>query len=118
MERYGQRLLSPEWGAEGRRLAAIAAVCDPETTALLERLGLRPSWRCLEVGAGGGSIAAWLAGRTAHVTATDIDTRYLDGLTAPNLAILRHDVTSDPLPEQSFDLVHARFVLEHLRERE
>ncbi|MBO3751168.1 class I SAM-dependent methyltransferase [Streptosporangiaceae bacterium NEAU-GS5] len=118
MERYGQRLLSPEWGAEGARLATMAAVCDPETISLLERLGLDASWRCLEVGAGGGSVAAWLAERVAHVTATDIDTRYLDGLNAPNLAILRHDVTSDPLPEQSFDLVHARFVLEHLRERE
>jgi SAM-dependent methyltransferase len=118
MERYGQRLLSPEWGAEGARLGAMAAVCDPDTTSLLERLGLEASWRCLEVGAGGGSIAAWLAERVAHVTATDIDTRYLEGLAAPNLAILRHDVTTDPLPERSFDLVHARFVLEHIRERE
>ncbi len=118
MERYGQRLLSPEWGEEGERLAAMAEVSDPGTIALLEGLGIDASWRCLEVGAGGGSIAAWMAGRAGHVTATDLDTRYLAGLTASNLTVLRHDVTSEPLQENAFDLVHARFVLEHLRERE
>ncbi len=127
MERYGQRLLSPEWGEEGKRLAAMAEVSDPGTIALLERLGIGASWRCLEVGAGGGTVAAWLAGRAGsggrtgragHVTATELDVRYLEGLSARNLTVLRHDVTCDPLPEGVFDLVHARFVLEHLRERE
>lgn len=118
MERYGQRLLSPAWGEEGERLAAMAEVSDPGTFALLERLGLDASWRCLEVGAGGGTVAAWLAGRAGHVTATDLDLRYLEGLESPNLTVLRHDAACDPLPEAAFDLVHARFVLEHLRERE
>lgn len=118
MERYGQRLLSPEWGSEGERLAAMAEVSDPGTFALLERLGLDASWRCLEVGAGGGTVAAWMAERAGHVTATDLDVRYVAGLESPGLTVLRHDVTSDPLPEEGFDLVHSRFVLEHLRERE
>ena len=78
-------------------------------------------WRCLEVGAGGGSIARWLAQRVGprgHVLATDVDTRFLEALAGPNLVVRRHDVTADPLPAATFDLAHARLVLGHLPERE
>jgi ubiquinone/menaquinone biosynthesis C-methylase UbiE len=49
---------------------------------------VQPGWRCLEVGAGRGSMAVWLAeqvGPTGHVVATDVDTRYLERLDVPNL---------------------------------
>ena len=52
----------------------------PLVTAL-HRLGLGPGWRCLEVGAGSGSVARWLAakvGPEGSVLATDIDTRWVD----------------------------------------
>jgi SAM-dependent methyltransferase len=52
------------------------------------------------------------------VLATDIDMRFLDQLSAPGLRVMRHDLLRDPLPEGPFDLVHARYVLEHLPERE
>jgi SAM-dependent methyltransferase len=97
------------------------------TIERLEAIGISPGWRCLELGAGGGSVAAWMARRVAgpgrgrtsgEVLATDVDTRFLDELTEPNLTVLRHDAARDPLPEERFDLVHARFLLEHLPERE
>ncbi len=50
--------------------------------------------------------------------ATDVDMRFLERLERPGLATLRHDVVTDPPPATGFDLVHARFVLEHLPERE
>jgi ubiquinone/menaquinone biosynthesis C-methylase UbiE len=78
-------------------------------------------WHCLEVGAGGGSIATWLCdrvGAAGHVVATDIDPRFLDAVGSPNLEVRRHDIASDPLPEAAFDLVHTRLVLVHLPERE
>jgi hypothetical protein len=61
----------------------IEATRDHGTRALLERLGIGPGLRCLEVGAGGGSIAAWMAdqaGDGGHVLATDIDTTHLEPL--------------------------------------
>jgi SAM-dependent methyltransferase len=48
------------------------------------------------------------------VVATDLDTRFLDGLHHPNLTARRHDIRSDALEAESFDLIHARAVLEHL----
>jgi len=44
--------------------------------------------------------------------------RFLDHLRPPGLRALRHDVVNDPMPPGSFDLIHARYVLEHLPERE
>jgi SAM-dependent methyltransferase len=36
----------------------------------------------------------------------------------PNLQVLRHDVVTDYFPDASFDLIHARFVLAHLPDRQ
>jgi SAM-dependent methyltransferase len=104
-----------------QRFAGLAGVYDPGTIRHLSERGVGPGWHCLEVGAGGGSIALWLAeqvGAEGFVLATDIDTRFLDELARPNLEIRRHDIGADPLPEAAFDLVHTRLVLVHLPERE
>jgi SAM-dependent methyltransferase len=50
--------------------------------------------------------------------ATDLDTRFLEALTLPNLDVRRHDIVSDDLPEARFDLVLSRLVLEHVPGRE
>jgi hypothetical protein len=60
-ERYGERVLGTSSNVEERRLRSIAAVADPFTHDVLRPVGLSGGWRCLEVGAGGGSIALWLA---------------------------------------------------------
>ncbi|CAO5176518.1 Methyltransferase family protein [Frankia sp. AiPs1] len=143
--RYDDGVLGGDTDSERRRLAAMAAVCDPTTTRVLSDLGVATGWRCLEVGAGNGSIARWLAQRVSsmpspsagsgpsassghavseraasgHVIATDVDVSQLTRLVSPDLTVLRHDITRDPRPDGGpFDLVHARFVLEHLPERE
>ena len=103
------------------RFAALAALYDPGTIRHLEDRGVSSNWRCLEVGGGDGSIAAWLVprvGPTGYVLVTDIDPRFLESLRIPNLEVRRHDIIADPLPEAAFDLVHSRLVLMHLPERE
>jgi 2-polyprenyl-3-methyl-5-hydroxy-6-metoxy-1,4-benzoquinol methylase len=103
------------------RLEAAEELLDDGTQRLLDRLGLAEGWRCLEVGAGGGSIALWLSERVGprgHVLATDLDTRSLEQIARSNLEAKQHDVVRDDLDEERFDLVHARLLLEHLPERE
>jgi SAM-dependent methyltransferase len=103
------------------RFDALAAMYDPVTIRHLENRGVSPGWHCLEIGGGGGSIAAWLAARVGprgRVLVTDIDPRFLESLQVPNLEVRRHDIVNDPLPEAAFDLIHSRLVLLHLPERE
>jgi 2-polyprenyl-3-methyl-5-hydroxy-6-metoxy-1,4-benzoquinol methylase len=103
---------------EQARLGGISAMFDPLTVRTLIAAGVAPGWRCLEVGAGTGTIARWLAGAvgpSGRVTATDIDLRFLDEL--PGVEVIRHDVTCDPLEPGTYDLVHARMVVEHLPDR-
>jgi SAM-dependent methyltransferase len=101
----------------GFRLEALAAIYDSGTVRHLVDRGVGPDWQCLEVGAGSGTIAAWLAERVSpsgNVLATDIDLRFMHSLHHPCLEVVRHDVTFDPLPQAKFDLIHTRLVLMHL----
>lgn len=101
------------------RLRALEAVLDEGTAQQLDSLGVGVGWRCLEVGAGGGSVAAWLCDRVAPngtVVATDLDTTVLRDLSRPNLEIRAHDVLKDDLPQREFDLVHLRLLLAWLSE--
>lgn len=103
-----------------QRFEALPSVYDPSTIRHLTARRVGRGWCCLEVGGGGGTVAAWLAervGPTGHVLVTDIDTRFLDGLNGPTVEVRRHDIANDPLPECAFDLVHARLVLVHVPER-
>ncbi|MEU8796396.1 methyltransferase domain-containing protein [Spirillospora sp. NPDC048819] len=101
---------------EQHRLLGLAF--DPLTKGRLAQTGIGPGWRCLEVGAGDGGVAAWLARRvapTGGVLATDI--RPVRRPAVAGLEFLRHDIVRDPLPEAEFDLVHARLVLRLLPDR-
>jgi SAM-dependent methyltransferase len=115
------------WAGERDRMTLAESFLDPISTRQLEAVGLDPDWRCLEIGAGAGSIAHWLCqrvGPTGRVVATDIDTRFVDALVAGDdcqggrLEVLRHDIVADaPLPAE-FDLAHTRLVLQHVAARE
>jgi len=103
------------------RFAALGELFDPGTIRHLEARGVRRGWHCLEVGGGGGSIAAWLServGPAGRVVVTDTNTRSLERLKQANVEVFQHNVIRDPLPEGVFDLVHARLLLGHLPERE
>ena len=99
--------------AEDDRLSLLEHIFDP----LSRRELVQPGWRCLEVGAGRGSMAVWLAkqvGESGHVVATDIDLTYLRRLDVPNLEVRQHNILDDSLDAlgvSSFDLVCSRLTL-------
>jgi len=112
--------LDPAWHSERARLTSLTSLYDPTTRRLCEQLGVAEGWRCLDVGAGTGTVAAYLAqrvGPSGTVVALDTDTRFLDPIAGGSLQVQRADVTTDPLPAASFDLIHARLLLEHLPTR-
>ncbi|HEX8799388.1 MAG TPA: SAM-dependent methyltransferase, partial [Terriglobales bacterium] len=45
------------------RYSELSALYDTQTIRHLQRTGIKEGWHCLEVGAGGGSIASWLCQR-------------------------------------------------------
>jgi SAM-dependent methyltransferase len=106
--------------AERTRLLHLGEIYDPRTRGVIMRLGIGPGWRCLDVGAGAGTMAAWMAdqvGPTGHVLATDVDPRFLppsDGV----METTGHDIVKDALPVAAFDLINARSILQHLAQRE
>ena len=107
---------------EEERLRALEALCDGATTRRLEALGVGPGWRCLEVAAGRGSIARWLAeraGPSGRVVATDLNTRFLGGSDLPdNIEVRKHDILADGFEPRAYDLVHARALLVHMPDPE
>lgn len=117
--RYGRDLFEPEDPHEAERTDAGAQVYDPVTTRRLRALGAGPGVRCLEVGAGTGTVARWLLEEAGaeEVVALDRDTTALSSLRHPRLRVVTADLTDPGLDPGTFDLVHARFVLMHLRER-
>lgn len=117
---YSTGVFSKDTPTEFERIQLLQEWIDPDTRDVLSALGVGPAWRCLEIGAGAGSVATWLADRCdqGSVTAVDIDARYLDGLERPNLHVRQGDVSAMGFAPGSFDLIHARLTFCHLPNRD
>jgi SAM-dependent methyltransferase len=101
------------------RLRLLEDECDPHTFGYLDAIGVDAGWRCLDVGAGAGSLVRWLAervGPTGHVVAADIDPRFLGDLREPNVEVRRCDITSDAVEQNYYDIIHSRFLLMHMKD--
>ena len=114
-------VLTKDFAGEHERLLLLEDHVDSLSVEAIEAVGIGPGARCLEIGAGAGSIARWFAAKVGDprfVTAIDLDTRLLQPLAAEGIEVVRHDVLVDDFPSESFDIVHARAVLEHIPARE
>jgi SAM-dependent methyltransferase len=103
-------------------LHCLAAILDENTVLQLEEVFDRPvaGRRCLELGAGNGSVAGWLArgpggGGRGEIVAVDINPRHVR--VPPAVSVLGLDVARDELPPGPWDLIHARLLLAHLPQR-
>ncbi len=104
----------------GDRLVALSSLFDPWTFRHLEDRGIGEGWRCWEVGAGGPTVATWMARRVGPdgaVLATDLDLSWMDGSDGLPFETRVHDIGLDEAPPGPFDLIHARLVLVHVPRR-
>jgi ubiquinone/menaquinone biosynthesis C-methylase UbiE len=86
---------------------------------LLERIGLQPGWRYLDVGCGVGAADEALAEKTdLDVTGIDFDPEQIAAAQArparPNLHFLVMDATKLEFPDGAFDVVTARYATHHM----
>jgi len=88
---------------------------NPNGTLVAEVAGIEPG-RALDVGAGEGGDALWLAERGWRVTASDVSPRALERLAAEarrrDLSVVCHHADAnalDPFPPAAFDLVCAQY---------
>nr|QDG00806.1 putative methyltransferase [Streptomyces griseus] len=93
---------------------------DPHTSSIISGLSPADTWRCLDVGAGSGSMSRWLAERVprGEVLAVDVDDTGFGASCAPNLTFRQLDVAEAEFDSGSFDLVLARAVVSHLPQAE
>ncbi len=101
------------------RFGGLERTLDPLSIAHLQRVGVGPGGRCLEIGTGGGSLARWMAeqvGASGHVLAVDLDTRWFQHDGSPQLEVRQVDIVSEPI-EGSWDVIHERLVLQHIPAR-
>ncbi|WP_370416567.1 class I SAM-dependent methyltransferase [Streptomyces fradiae] len=118
--RYGEDVFRPEQPGEAERIDLGALAYDDLSLSRLRALGAGPGWRCLDIGAGTGTVSRRLLreAEVAGVLAVDRDVRFLAERPVPGLDVLQADITAPDFAPGRFDLVHARFVLMHLPEPE
>lgn len=102
-----------------QHVTGLDLVLGPKTAEFIGAADIAPGQRCLELGAGSGAVARWMAEHTGPdgtVVAVDLDTDHIPE--RPGIEVYRHDI-NDGLPVPGpFDVIHARLVLAHLRHRE
>jgi ubiquinone/menaquinone biosynthesis C-methylase UbiE len=114
--------LLPDREAPGEidRLHIQSDALAPDTSILLDRIGVRPGWRCIDLGCGPRGITDLLrmrVGSAGRVVGLDADAVFLDHARQhaisrgfSNVEYVPGDVYGSGLPAASFDLVHTRFV--------
>lgn len=106
-----------QFESELERLKMLEKIFDPHSHRRILATGLTQGWQCLEVGAGAGSIMAWMSkivGESGKVVAVDVDVRFIEHTSLPNVEMIKGDIRQIVLNSHSFDLIHIRNVLIHV----
>ena len=117
----GREYLLADQPSELERLRLQSRVWEPSGRELLTKLGAGSGLRALDVGCG---ALGWLrilsewVGPSGHVVGTDVDQHLLDAARSflevegiGNVELAVDDLFDSKLEPESFDLVHARYVI-------
>jgi SAM-dependent methyltransferase len=99
---------------EQRRLAVLNRMTNE---AFVRFLDIGPGTRVLEVGSGLGILAAEVASAATGVNVVGVEksaAQIAAAVKAPSVTYLRGDAHRLDLPDERFDLVYARYLLEHV----
>jgi len=104
------------------RQELLSGVLDFGTKVLVEQVGLASGSRCLDVGCGMGGAARVLcdaAGSNGECVGVDLDPELLGiarskGEGDGNISFVQGDAAALPFEDDTFDLVHARYLFIHL----
>jgi SAM-dependent methyltransferase len=101
---------------EIERLLVQGAVMAEQTRTMLDAIGVKTGWACLDIGCGPRGVTDLFServGASGRVVGLDMNDAFLaygrDGAPA-NVEFCRGDAYGSDLPPDSFDLVHLRFV--------
>ena len=101
---------------EIERLYLQGAAMAPDTEVMLDRIGVKEGWSCLDIGCGPRGITDLLSrrvGANGRVLGLDMNAGFLDVARAgapKNVEFRQGDAYGSDLPAGSFDLVHMRFI--------
>ena len=99
-------------------LGGLTGLLDEFTNARIAETSRLYGARALEIGAGNGSVARWLAdqvGPDGSVIAVDLDVSHIPA--HERLTVSQLDLMQQPPPDGPFDVIHGRCVLTHLPNR-
>jgi ubiquinone/menaquinone biosynthesis C-methylase UbiE len=105
---------------EIERLRIQAAAMEFDAGVMLDRIGVRPGWHCLDLGCGPGGVMHLLSARvgtTGRVVGLDADPVMLEEARSwaeakhlGNVELIEADAYRTGLPRDAFDLVHVRYL--------
>jgi ubiquinone/menaquinone biosynthesis C-methylase UbiE len=105
---------------EIERLRVQAAAMEFDAGVMLDRIGVKPGWHCLDLGCGPGGILHLLSARggtVGRVVGIDADPVMLEAARTwaqakqlTNVELVEADAYRTGLPRDAFDLVHVRYL--------
>jgi SAM-dependent methyltransferase len=112
--RTGEYPISTVASSEVERLQLQHDAWSNDANWLLDRIDIKPGWRCLDLGCGPRGLTEMLSERVGpdgNVVGLEHNSSFVEiarNGAAPNVEIIQGDAYATGLAEKSFDLVHCR----------
>jgi ubiquinone/menaquinone biosynthesis C-methylase UbiE len=113
---------------ELERLLTQAQAYEPQANWLLDRIGVQPGWRAVDIGCGPIGILNLLSkrvGQRGSVVGLEREARFVEMAKAEvakrglvNVQMIKADALKTGLDKESFDLVHERLVMINVSDRD